>query len=244
MTGPTYSADFYADLLGRAVPSARRILPIVAEYVRVDRVVDIGCGTGDWLATAAALGSSRVVGLDGAYVPVDRLAISKEQFVPTDLETQISLQAPVDLALCLEVAEHLSSGRAAGLVHDLCRLAPAVLFSAAIPGQGGVGHINEQWQSYWVALFAEHGFECWDVVRPRVWHADDTAWCYRQNAFLFVDPQRLGSRLALAPIISDLVHPLAYREAIQPPETPGLGSVLKSLPRAAKRTLDHRRKHG
>ncbi len=178
MTEPTYSIGFYADLSGRAVTSAKRILPIVPEYVRMERVVDIGCGVGDWLATAASLGSSPILGLDGTYVPLEHLAISKDQFLATDLEEPINLQTSFELALCLEVAEHLSSGRSAGLVRDLCGLAPAVLFGAAIPGQGGVGHINEQWQSYWIKLFSAQDYEYWDVIRPRILGADDTAWCY------------------------------------------------------------------
>jgi hypothetical protein len=48
-----------------------------------------------------------------------------------------------DLAISLEVAEHLPEGSAGALVSTLIEAAPVVVFSAAIKGQSGTNHINE-----------------------------------------------------------------------------------------------------
>lgn len=69
--------------------------------------------------------------------------------------------------------------------------APVSLFSAAIPRQGGVRHLNEQWPSYWVGLSADHGMIPIDCIRPVVWDDPDVEWRYVQNTLLFVDETRL-----------------------------------------------------
>jgi hypothetical protein len=103
-----------------------------------------------------------------------------------------------DLAVCLEVAEHLPESSAADLVRALTAFAPVVLFSAAVPGQGGVGHINEQWPAYWKGLFEQHGFYRRDPIRPRIWTNERVHWWYRQNIFLFASRQKVEESRALA----------------------------------------------
>ena len=110
------------------------------------------------------------------------------EFIERDLAEPLDLERSFALALCLEVAEHLPPERAPGLVADLTALAPVVLFSAAVPGQGGTGHVNEQWSEYWVALFDAEGWSCRDAIRPWVRANADVAWWYRQNLFLAVGP--------------------------------------------------------
>jgi hypothetical protein len=77
--------------------------------------------------------------MDGGYVTTSPLG---ERFLPHDIATPLPehLVGRFDLAVCLEVAEHLPPERAESFIRELCDLAPVVLFSAAIPGQGGTGH--------------------------------------------------------------------------------------------------------
>jgi hypothetical protein len=63
------------------------------------------------------------------------------------------LSGPFDLAYCFEVAEHVPPGLGNQLVGFLAGLAPIVVFTAAPPGQGGIGHINEQPAPYWIERF-------------------------------------------------------------------------------------------
>lgn len=191
-----YPAGFYAGQRNGSLRSARAILPIVFDTVHPATVVDVGCGVGTWLGPARALGARRTVGIEGEWVQQPALSTGIELH-HARLEEPIPLDERFDLALCLEVAEHLSPMRARGLVADLTRLGRHVLFSAAIPGQGGHLHVNEQWQGYWAELFAEQGYGALDIVRPRVrWKRGVEFW-YRQNAILYsagapiVDPHSL-----------------------------------------------------
>ncbi|WP_449394980.1 hypothetical protein [Devosia riboflavina] len=94
-------------------------------------------------------------------------------------------------------------------------MAPAVLFSAAIPGQGGVGHLNEQWQSYWADHFAAHGYKPYDVLRDKIWTDEAVPAWYRQNAILFLNDETavaLGLT-ASDPALLDRVHPAFWARA-------------------------------
>ena len=69
-------------------------------------------------------------------------------FVASDLSEPITIDRGYDLALCIEVAEHLPLSSEPTLIEELTSAAQAVMFSAAIPGQEGVNHVNEQWLDY------------------------------------------------------------------------------------------------
>jgi SAM-dependent methyltransferase len=169
------------------------IVPLVVERLRPRSVVDVGCGLGTWLAVFMENGVADVTGVDGDYVYSSRLEIPAERFVAHDLSTPLSLDRRFDLAVSLEVAEHLPADRAAIFVGSLTALAPFVLFSAAIPLQGGTNHVNEQWPEYWAALFGHRGFLPVDCVRREVWGDENVEWWYAQNTLLFVEEGRLAS---------------------------------------------------
>ena len=214
MMSQLYPADFYADRRAHTAHAAARLLAVLPPDLPRASVADIGCGTGTWLATALDTGSTSAVGIEGNWVTPDMLDDKRIDFRPHDLETRFT-GPRVDLALSLEVAEHLSPGRAPTFVADLVALAPAILFSAAIPGQGGVGHLNEQWPSYWAALFAAQGYAAIDSVRPAIWTDEAIPAWYRQNAILFVDRPTLAL-LGLTPAdpaLLDRVHPSFWARA-------------------------------
>lgn len=214
MTASLYPPGFYENRRAHTAHAARRILEALPQGLPRTSIADIGCGTGTWLAAALASGSEQAFGIEGHWVTPAMLDDPRIAFTPHDLERAFT--APrVDLALSLEVAEHLSPERAPGFVQDLVRLAPAILFSAAIPGQGGVGHRNEQWPSVWAAHFWAHGYTAHDIIRPRIWTDDAIPAWYRQNVILFLDPAS-RARLALAPTdpaLLDCVHPSFWERA-------------------------------
>ena len=187
--------------------SPRRIIPEVAQYVPTKRVVDVGCGLAAWLKVFQEEGAERVLGIDGDYLNLNKVLIDKEDILKTNLEEldEFPTEEQFDLAICLEVAEHLKPASAENLVAFLTSLADAVLFSAAIPFQGGLNHINEQWPDYWQALFAAQGFEFHDLIRPVIWNDSQIKWWYRQNIFL-ITRQGAFDLPAEGPI-RNLVHP-------------------------------------
>lgn len=212
-----YTTDWYRSRATGAEASSRAIVPYVIELVRPASVVDVGCGSGSWLATFQGLGVERICGVDGDWVPREQLQIPAESFIPANLATGIPIHDRFDLAVSLEVAEHLPESVAATFIESLTRLAPVVLFSAAIPGQPGHGHVNAQWPEYWATHFERHGYAPIDALRPRFWTDDSVKYFYRQNALLFADRDSLPELPGLAAVASAaerpvraLVHPQLY----------------------------------
>jgi SAM-dependent methyltransferase len=225
--GRFYTPEFYRELAS-ARQSADEILPIVLELLRPASIVDVGCGAGHWLASANELGVNDTLGVDGGWVLETKLAIQRERFVAHDLGTPLSLGRRFDLALSLEVAEHLLASRAQQFVKTLCEAADNVLFSAAIPGQGGRHHVNEQWPAYWADLFQECGYQCHDILRQRIWNNPRVAWYYAQNILIFV---RAGSPNHLTPPSQplSLVHPALWSAQVARMNSPG--KLLERLAR-------------
>ena len=131
-----YDAAFFDMIRPGCQASAAAVVPVVLNHIQPRTVIDVGCGEGWWAKAFADLGGCEVLGLDG---PGAGGALDG-RFVAWDLRYSFADVARGELAVSLEVAEHLSAKRADGFVNDLCSIADVVLFSAAIPGQGGVGH--------------------------------------------------------------------------------------------------------
>lgn len=236
MSSPYDSPQWYSTLRASSNPSAQQVVPIVVELVHPSSVVDVGCGTAAWLAAFRSAGIEKVTGVDGDYVNRSQLEIPQELFVSADLTKPLKLPARFDLAVCLEVAEHLPPQAAPVLVESLCNLAPVILFSAAIPHQGGNNHINEQWPEYWQALFADHGYRAIDCLRMRFWQNPSVAWHYAQNMMFFVSERHLADFPALqqeqstpTATVPRLVHPSRYLQTAQLSSFP-FRDVLKALP--------------
>ena len=215
-----YSRQFYEQQQEGSFRSAMRVLPHVFELVSPRSVVDVGCGVGTWLAAARDLGVSDVFGVDGDYVDRSMLRIPAERFRSCDLTKPLRLDRTFDLALSLEVGEHLPESSAEGFVGSLTSLAPVVLFSAAIPKQSGTNHINEQWQGWWVDRFHQAGFVALDCIRRRIWEDLAVEWWYAQNCLLMVREgflqasPRLREEWARSSGLYSIVHPRAYLDRL------------------------------
>lgn len=234
-----YDDAFYQRYVAGMASSAARVLSVVRGFCRMESVLDVGCGRGAWLAAAGDLGAAVRYGYDGPWIRREDLLDQGVTFFPVDFEQPLpSPGRRFDLAMSIEVAEHVSSGRADAFVESLCAASDVVLFGAAVRHQGGEHHVNEQPQSYWIAKFASRGYECFDVIRPAVWDDESVKWWYRQNTFLFartgtpcVDVQAL--RAAVRPV-TDVVHPALFESRAlkaQRLETPSLGDTLKVVRR-------------
>jgi SAM-dependent methyltransferase len=193
-----YNEAFFAAREAGVLESARIVVPLVNRFVRPASVVDVGCGRGTWLRAFAETGAHRLTGLDGDYVARDKLAIPPASFVPTDLARLTHIDGEFDLAICIEVLEHLPPVAGHNVVAALTRAAPAVLFSAAVPGQGGTGHINEQWPRYWREIFSRHGFTMLDPLRRQIRDDPRVKFWYRQNLLMFASADALARNPILA----------------------------------------------
>jgi len=245
-----YDRQFFEARQDLARQSAERVVAWLVELLAPQSVVDVGCGTAGWLAAFHRRGVSNILGLDGDWVPRDRLEIPANRFQAVDLHRPLRMEGKFDLAMCLEVAEHISPPAGDTLVRSLVQLAPVVLFSAAVPHQGGSGHINEQWVDYWIARFEREGRVAIDCFRPQFWNDDTVAWWYSQNAIFFVDPQaveplaKLRAREAKASLNHcAAVHPRMFESLVlrlQSPMNHSLGKVLGALPALVTRSVSER----
>ena len=212
-----YGPAFYQHQAQGSAQSADEIVPLLIDWIHPRTVVDVGCGVGTWLRAFQDRGVEDIFGVDGSWVDRTALRIAASRFQEVDLAAPFDIQRQFDLALSLEVAEHLPPEAAANFVTSLTTLAPVIAFSAAIPNQGGVHHLNEQWPDYWVRLFDERSYAVVDCVRPRVWDNPRVQFWYAQNVFMFVRRSHLardtGSEAASQPALPlRVVHPRLYEQ--------------------------------
>lgn len=221
-----YGYGFYAARNNRTEYSARATLKYLKSISDFESVIDVGCGTGTWLKCAKELGAESIKGLEGSWLAQDHLQIEKNNLELIDLEQPLQRDLQADLTISLEVAEHLPHERAPSFISDLCALSPMVLFSAAIPKQGGTGHINEQPQSYWISLFEDNNFFAYDIIRPFLWGNPQVPFWYQQNAFLFIQAGKENSAVlkeAQKNFVANLTHPDVYNRP------PGIRTRLKYM---------------
>jgi hypothetical protein len=208
----SYNNDFYAYEGSTSESAAKRMMTLIIDFVHPKSIVDVGCGRGMFLKTAQQLGISDLLGIDGPWA--SRSLIEGVPFQEMDLSNPINVGRTFDLAMSLEVAEHLPKEAAEKFVKLLTRLSPVVMFSAAIPFQGGQLHINEQWQSYWAELFAKEDYVAVDAVRPEIWSDETVLSCYRQNTLVYVRRKSLQNYLKLSEKglckNVDVIHPDVY----------------------------------
>lgn len=151
--------------------AARDAAPVIGaiEAVLADlhSYADVGCGSGAFAAEAKRRGHP-ITGYERSGFGRWLARRQDVNCVPFDLRQELSAvtAARADLAYSFEVAEHLPPPLGDRLVHFLTLIAPVVVFTAAQPGQGGSGHVNEQPREYWARRFAVHDFvELSDVTR-------------------------------------------------------------------------------
>jgi len=186
--------------------AAKEVIPFIYEIIKPGSVIDVGCGIGTWLKVFHEdYGIDDILGLDAPYLKKEQFLIDYQYFKETDLSIPFSLNRNYDLLLCLEVAEHLPKSAAESFISSLCAHSDTILFSAAIPGQSGEGHINEQWPDYWNKLFNNLGYLRYDLVRPYIWFNEEVDVWYRQNIFLF-SKKKCFSKVN-SPYIATYVHP-------------------------------------
>ncbi|MGM0884323.1 MAG: methyltransferase domain-containing protein [Bacillota bacterium] len=197
--------------------SAKEIVPLILEYIQPKSVVDVGCGVGTWLSVFKEYGVQDVMGIDNGCTDSDMLQIPSNQFMIYDLQKPLDIGKRYDLVVSLEVAEHLPVECAKIFIDSLVRLGSIVLFSAAIPHQGGYLHLNEQWPEFWARYFYNHGYEVIDCIRQKVWRNEKVEWWYAQNMFIYAKRSYLEKNPALKEQYENtlttqlsIVHPKQY----------------------------------
>jgi SAM-dependent methyltransferase len=159
------SAPVVADTFEDVFPGARRY-------------VDVGAGSGAFAAELMRRGRS-VQALEHSRIGRVFARLQRVDVKPFDLMKDpptSDARGRSDISYCFEVAEHLPPDLGERLVQFLAEVGTTVVFTAAQPGQGGTGHINEQPPDYWVDRFSEHGLERNVQIEARVRDGFGRAW--------------------------------------------------------------------
>lgn len=199
--------DYDHSLNSHSSTSAERVLDKFLAGPLPESFLDVGCGTGTWIAAAVKMGIKDVFGVDGIPLSEDRLLFPISRLLHRDLTTEWNLSRKFDLLVCLEVAEHLHEFSADQLIASLTAHSDRILFSAAPPNQPGQHHVNGQWPEYWQTKFNQNGFVCDDSIRWEVWNDSQIEPWYRQNLFV---AQKTEDEAEPEPRIRSVIHPDAW----------------------------------
>lgn len=215
-----YNQGFYNQQANESYKTAKNVLELIFEKIMLPKsVLDIGCGVGSWLKAATELGANDIFGIDGSDLAKINLFIDSDRFEQRDLTKFTHLNRQFDMAISLEVAEHISSDKHHAYIKTICSHSETILFSAAIPYQGGTGHVSENWPQYWKTQFSAHGYECFDIIRPIIWDAKGISFWYKQNILMFAKGKAasLLKERGYSPAtnVLALVHPEMYLWAMQ-----------------------------
>ncbi len=187
MNSPAYQFpnEFFDYMDPGSRRSAASIVALLKPKLKPNSVLDVGCGRGVWPSEWRRVGVADSVGVDGPYVDRASLAIPYESFIAWDLSQPLQLNRHFDLVQSLEVAQCIDGAYADVFVDSLCRHGELIMFSAAVPGQGGERHVNEQPLEYWRKKFAARGYAAFDWIRPVIAALPKIEPWYRYNCLLY-----------------------------------------------------------
>lgn len=190
------------------------IVPLLIDLFSPTSVIDIGCGLGNFLFEFKINSNCDVLGVDGDLFSDAMRSefLTENEYLRADLTKPLNINRKFDIALCLEVAEHLPIEFVETFIENITQLSETVIFSAAIPLQGGQYHINEQWQSYWCEIFKNKGFFPVDCVRPIIWNNENVSFWYKQNIIVYCTKNSLSKNnlISTKTLFLNLVHPQNY----------------------------------
>lgn len=194
------------------------IMKVLLEFrINPSTIADWGCGYCSLIAAAQNIFDlTNAHGFDADWILQDKLLIHRSMFTAVDLSNPAIIpRHECDVAFSIEVGEHLPAKCSRPLIKRLTESAPVVVFSAAIPGQRGFGHINLHWQSYWAQIFDSLGYKPYDIFRPSLAELKAVPFWFKQNMFLYAsDDFQLPSIVKnyLIPIhMMDFVHKSFFR---------------------------------
>lgn len=152
--------------------SYKLLAKLIQEEFQPASIVDFGCGAGWVLHYCKLNGIGDIVGCEpNKNVKSVASESISSNILQMSLTDDLDLGRQFDLAVSLEVAEHIPFEYSSQVIQNICRHSKNVLFSAAYPGQGGVGHVNEQKFEFWERIFNSLGFALDKTATKRVLNA-------------------------------------------------------------------------
>lgn len=205
-----YDESYYRKHEKGSYNSAITILEYILSFYKFNSLIDLGCGMGTWCKAASDLGVENILGLDQHVYEQQYMLISDKNYIRFNLKNKLNGYGPFDIAISVEVAEHIDNTYVDSFIRNVCSQSNVVLFSAALPFQGGTGHINEKRCSFWKQKFNKYGYEIIDCIRPHFWDDQNIEIWYRNNCVLFVKNHMYSEFVTKIPKDMpplDIIHP-------------------------------------
>lgn len=131
--------------------TANRLIPLIVSYLAPASLLDLGCGSGQWMTAARRAGVAHVEGV--AAGDIERFSTPH--------------QAAFDVCLCIEVAQGLGAEMQDALVSAATRASNVVVFSSMPPGMPDRSP-HARPLVYWAEKFWRHGYVLDDGLRQQV----------------------------------------------------------------------------
>jgi len=153
-----YDKDFFLSNQEEGLKIYEWFVPLLHNIFKFQSIVDFGCATGSSLFYALKQGVSDVLGIEGSPEAFSNLLIDKKYIIQHDLREPLKVDRKYDIALSIEVAEHINKKYTDIYLESMCNSSDLIIFTGATPNQGGKCHINEQSHEWWIQKFREHSF--------------------------------------------------------------------------------------
>ena len=186
-----FDKSFFDKNLEWNTPIAEKLAELVIKYFNPKSIVDVGCGNAEFLSEFKKKDIA-IKGYEGSRHALENSLVDRKFVEQFDLRQRIKPQQRYDLALCLEVAEHIEESFSQNLVDNLTDLSDSIIFTAASPGQGGQFHINEQKPEFWIDIFNAQNFiydrEATKKIKAEM-KKEEILWWYHENLMVFKKSQ-------------------------------------------------------
>jgi SAM-dependent methyltransferase len=152
-----YGAEYYKKMLDEdALSDSRSFAREVQNRIDVNSVIDFGCGPGRFLLPFYEA-DVKIKGVDASSAAKSESVVPAERIKQHDLRQPLNTDKNYDVALCIEVLEHLPRHATETVVRSIAGASDIAIVTAAPPGQGGTHHVNEQPATYWINKFESTG---------------------------------------------------------------------------------------
>lgn len=154
-----YGREYYEEMLaGNRLDDAIEFSQVVADLYDPDSVIDFGAGAGRFLIPFHEAGIG-IRGLERNRKAIETSPLPEEVFDIHDLSDPFESDRQYDVALCMEVLEHLPESALGTTIDSIASSCDVAIVTAATPGQGGVHHVNERELDEWIQLFEARGMD-------------------------------------------------------------------------------------
>ena len=200
--------------------------------------IDFGSGRGAWAKAFEELGYDDYYLIDHPALDTESVLVKrKDRVIKCDIDIELPKLIRADLVLCIEVLEHFDMKRAKPIIDYLTSCSDLILFSAAVPGQGGKGHLNEQPHGFWHKCFYANGFDYFDEFKVKILDCvDQSNFYHAQNIFVYYHKERRNEFSRFGKLFNESFE---IRHASMLNKKPGIVNLLRQFPAAFRNSASY-----